>query len=119
MSRRITTLLIVAFLAGPAMNWTCLVSCWGAAASDRSVAAIDSCHRSGGGGPVISHGQACNPDQPRVTPLVKASPAPVFALAGVPHQMSARLTRAAIRTNAAVVADTGPPGPAAFIPLRI
>jgi hypothetical protein len=111
---RIARLVLFAFIAGPALNVECLVSC----APKEIAASGGECHRTAHADAAFGSQQGCRDLQAHVVPFVKSSGLPV--LVAVPaSRTSDVIERIIVRPIPVRVPATGPPGILAVVPLRI
>ena len=114
MLRRIARFVLFAFIAGPALNVDCLVSC----APEEIAASGGECHGTAHAGAAFGREQDCRDLQAHVVPFVKSSGLPV--LVAVPASRTADvIERISVRPIPVRVPATGPPGILPDVPLRI
>ena len=113
--RRLVRVALLAFIAGPALNLDCFVSC----ATKSVAAATEKCHRGTPQGPTIGDGHGCTDVQERVAPFMKSS-GPLKQVFVVPAASPALDINVPVRPiEPARVLGTGPPDRLAVVPLRI
>jgi hypothetical protein len=112
--RRITRLVVLAFIAGPALTLDCIVSC-----AMKDGAEPQKCHGTATSGVALQNHDGCDDVETHVAPFVKSDglktvawivPASVFAGVRAPVAATPFPT---------FVPDPGPPDRLAVIPLRI
>ena len=113
--RRIARLVLLAFIAGPALNLECLLFC----GKTPVAASSERCHRTASDDATVGNHQACNDPQTQGAPFVKSGNLPVLLFA-IPTTSIVEHNEAAIRRPFPTgVSGTGPPDSLAVIPLRI
>jgi hypothetical protein len=115
MTQRVARILLIAFLAGPAVNGRCLFSC----AAVEHVVLAETCHGVRADGPAFATGDDCGVDPVSLSPFLKApdrpqvTPALLTSLAGIDLEL------ALSRSFVAAAVGHGPPFVRTPIPLRI
>ncbi len=108
-------LAVLVFLAGPALNLECLLSC---TPSDVA-AASDDCHRPSTGTPTMSSGGGCGEGLEGPAPYLRSGAA-TSVLFIAPESLFSIVARTLrVTTTAVLVSEPGPPDRFAAIPLRI
>ena len=114
--RRVARLVVLAFIAGPALNLDCLISC----ATSIVVANAEQCHRTHDQGTTIAADTGCGDLQAHLSPFVKSSTGLVsFVFAPSSGRAVGEIHAGAPQTSAPRALNTGPPDLLAVIPLRI
>jgi hypothetical protein len=115
MTRRPAWIVLVAFLAGPAINGTCLFSCAGV----EHVGIAEACHGKGAQGPAFATGDDCGVERASLSPFVKGPDRPPVTSALLTTASSVELELRISLPPAARAAAHGPPFVRTLIPLRI
>jgi len=114
--RRVARIVVLAFIAGPALNLDCLISCSTPIALRRS----EQCHRTHDQRTTIAADAGCGDVQAHLSPYVKSSTGLVsFVFAPSSGRAVGEIRAGAQQTSVSRAPNTGPPDVLAVIPLRI
>ena len=114
MLRRIAALMVLTFIAGPAMKFDCFVSC----AIVSGGTSADTCHNADHDA-IAAHGQPCTDDHTQVSVFVKTTEPRLWVITAAASGSVDSAAVAPERSRRVSPGDLGPPHARAVIPLRI